>query len=84
MSVTYPQIIASSLPFRGFGSEVQIVMAVREGLRPPCPEDSTTMSEQLWVLITDCWNADVAFRPNMKEVSETVSAVYVGCLFQPD
>jgi hypothetical protein len=78
MSVTRTQIIAGGLPFRGF----QIVLAVREGLRPACPGESTTMSEQLWVLITNCWDAVVASRPTMKEVSETVSSTVAICVFQ--
>jgi hypothetical protein len=50
------------------------MFAVVRGIRPARPNDEVGIGNDLWTLITQCWDATPSIRPGMKEVVQTVRA----------
>jgi hypothetical protein len=69
------QMYTRSPPFKGLGNDMQIIIAVSiDGRRPEHPDESVhPMEEELWALITRCWEADPQVRPHIRRAAEKVS-----------
>ena len=60
------QIFTGAVPFSG-RSDVQVLLAVVQGGRPPRPAHPT-FTEKLWTLMQRCWDQDPHLRPDASEV----------------
>jgi hypothetical protein len=68
------KIYTGLVPFDGDGyaNDPQVIMAILRGIRPKRPYADKGMTEELWELVTRCWQANPDSRPEMQEVVETV------------
>ena len=71
------QVLSGQAPFNELKSNYLIVMAVWEGKRPPRPAHPSC-TDGLWRLIQRCWGQDPQLRPEIPEVSQTISSVSTG------
>jgi hypothetical protein len=67
------QIYTNSAPFAGYRNEMQVIVAITKGVRPARPTE-VGMYEDLWSLVTRCWEIEPGDRPSMKEVEKSVRA----------
>jgi hypothetical protein len=63
----------------GYTSDSQAIFAAVEGIRPKRPGANTGMYEELWGLVSRCWQHDPDFRPKMQEVVDTVRIAFSCC-----
>jgi acyl carrier protein phosphodiesterase len=66
------EVVTLEVPFRQHKYEAAVMFAIVRGERPARPPN---MKDWLWPLITQCWAADPAERPTMRQVLEKLQAV---------
>ena len=70
------QVLTGNAPFSGLKTNWIVVQAALRGDRPSRPEHPSC-TDGLWALIQRCWDQDPCLRPEIPEVSQTVSLVPV-------
>jgi hypothetical protein len=73
------QVFTGAIPF-GNRSDVQVLLAIVQGRRPPRPTHPT-FTEQLWTLMQRCWNHDPQLRPEVSEALRVLLTPSVSCSF---
>jgi hypothetical protein len=74
------QVLTGTLPFgKQTGSEV--VFKVLVGTRPQKPANALGLglSDKVWKLLEDCWQADRKLRPSVKDVQGRVKSAASAC-----
>jgi serine/threonine protein kinase len=66
------QIYTRSPPFAGLRNDMQIIMAVSQGRRPERPKNSIHLENELWTLVTQCWESDPKERPDIRRATHKV------------
>ncbi|KAK7037700.1 hypothetical protein VNI00_010926 [Paramarasmius palmivorus] len=59
------KIISGLIPFHGIHPDASVLLAIIEGKRASKPEDT---SDELWSLITQCWDNEPSTRPTAEGV----------------
>jgi hypothetical protein len=59
------------MPFADYQHDMQVIVAIIQGVRPTRPT-TVGMYEDLWSLVTRCWEIEPSDRPSMKEVEDSV------------
>ena len=72
--VASTQILSGKVPFSDLKTSWVVVQAVWEGKRPPRPVHPSC-KDGLWTLIQRCWDQDPRLRPEISEVSQSLSSV---------
>ncbi|KAK7037712.1 hypothetical protein VNI00_010938 [Paramarasmius palmivorus] len=57
------EIVTGLVPFNTLKRDPAIVMAVLRGERPSAPADVVNMSDDLWLLMNECWETEPGLRP---------------------
>jgi hypothetical protein len=65
------------------GNDMQIIMAVTNGRRPDRPNEPISLEDELWTLISQCWEADPKVRPHIRRATEKVSDWSDHCVYPP-
>ena len=68
------QVLSGRVPFSDLKSNYLIAMAVWDGKRPSRPAHPSC-TDGLWALIQRCWVQEPLSRPEIHEVSQTLSSV---------
>lgn len=67
-------MFSNEYPFSDMAADLQVMIAVKRGKRPPRPlhELSRTrgLDDKIWNIIETCWNHDPAMRPTASKVVE--------------
>ena len=68
------------MPF-GKLSGIEVVIKVIEGVRPSKPANAPKLglSDKVWKLLEECWQAERSIRPPVKNVLSRVKAAALGC-----
>jgi len=76
LGMTVYQVLTRNLPFFP-RSELEVMLAVTLGERPPKPENAERigMTEVVWDLLKECWKEDWTARPTITQVWETFDKV---------
>lgn len=71
------------IPFNGM-SEIQTLLAVINGKRPPRPEhtDRLGLTDELWGIMQLCWASDPNLRPELFVVKDALQAPSMDTLSQ--
>ena len=68
------QVLTGEIPFSSVKTNWMVMQAVLKGDRPSRPKHPSCTND-LWALIKRCWNKDPQLRPEIPEVSRTLSSV---------
>jgi hypothetical protein len=66
------KVYTGRIPHDGLQNDVQVLLAVTKGIRPERPGSETGIFDELWELVSRCWQQDPGSRPTMQGVVETV------------
>jgi len=61
-----------STPYTGLSWSVDFVQKLGDGLRPPMPSLGT---EELYILLQECWNSDAGLRPIPAKIVDTLTRI---------
>ncbi|KAG6816780.1 hypothetical protein H0H87_003043 [Tephrocybe sp. NHM501043] len=68
------EVFTGNIPFHNIFRDATVTLQVQSGKRPLRPEDSSVswlewgLTESIWLLMEDCWNAAVNERPSVEQV----------------
>ncbi|KAJ7055648.1 TKL/TKL-ccin protein kinase [Mycena amicta] len=69
------EILSGRIPYHYVKTDAQVVIELHKGNKPRRPAASFVTDAQ-WALITCCWHADLAARPDCTEVVHTVMVLH--------
>ena len=74
------QVLTGEIPFPGCGPVGCIFSVVTDGQRPIKPDNASAIgfSDQLWVFVERCWDANMRLRPEVAEVVMQLSSATAG------
>jgi len=70
-------VLCGHVPYHNFASEIQVVVATMEGIRPKKPENATDLgfTKPLWDTVKQRWLGDWRARPGVKDVLSYLNGV---------
>jgi hypothetical protein len=73
--VAIPEILCGHHPFVEIQSDVLVVNAIMEGVRPVKPEGAARLgfTEDLWRTLEQCWLEDRSVRPGVEEILRSLN-----------
>lgn len=64
------QVLCGEKPYLGYRGDLQIQIAIGEGVRPGEPDEAATLgfTDGLWWIVECCWMEERDIRPNVKAI----------------
>ncbi|KAF8297425.1 kinase-like protein [Clavulina sp. PMI_390] len=82
LAMTFLNAWSGKLPFHEIGAH-QVITILSRGQRPVCPTSSATLNpgikEKFWGLLVDMWAHNVAKRPSINGVTESLERIFGHC-----
>lgn len=74
------ETFTGKLPFSYIRPDAKVIFDVIKGIRPKRPSamEAPQLTDELWKLMTECWDPDQLKRPSAGEVLNRLYAIHVG------
>ncbi|KAG6919159.1 hypothetical protein DXG01_008966 [Tephrocybe rancida] len=76
LACVFYEIFTGTTPFAHLSKDALVMLNIKAGAKPSRPSDSGPswtqwgLTQEIWLLMLDCWNTDPANRPTIESVKE--------------